>query len=71
MLTQDDDRLRAPAQYSSSGISVVDAEGCLVYAVPSAEGMGIIGYSLPDLEGANVFELVHPADRRRAEAAFE
>jgi len=33
--------------------------------------MGIIGYSLPDLEGANVFELVHPADRRRAEAAFE
>jgi two-component system, NtrC family, response regulator AtoC len=70
MLAQHDDRLRALAQHSSSDIAVIDVDGRLVYAVPSAEGMGVLGYSLPDLAGQNVFELTHPADRHLAEIAF-
>lgn len=70
MLTQDDGTVRALAQHSSSDVAVIDATGRLLFAAPSAEGKGFLGYALVDLEGENVLELVHPADRRRIEATL-
>jgi PAS domain S-box-containing protein len=66
----DESRLRALAQHSSNDIVVVDRAGGLMYAVPSAEGKGVTGYTLLDLKGHNVMELAHPADRARALAAL-
>jgi hypothetical protein len=53
----DESRLRALAQHSSNDIVVIDSAGRLVYAVPSAEGKGVAGYTLLDLKGQNVMDL--------------
>ncbi len=70
MQIHDESRLRALAQHSSNDIVVIDETGRLVYAVPSAEGKGVTGYTLLDLKGQNVMELVHPADQARALSAL-
>ena len=70
MHTHDEARLRALVQHSSSDIAVIDAAGRLVYAMPSAEGKGVIGYALLDLQGRDVTELTHPSDLPRVRAAL-
>ncbi|MAF12933.1 hypothetical protein CMK11_20985 [Candidatus Poribacteria bacterium] len=70
MHTHDESRLRALVQHSSSDIAVIDAAGRLVYAMPSAEGKGIVGFALGDLQGRDLTELTHPSDLPRVRAAL-
>lgn len=71
MKAPDDSTLRALAQHSSNDIAVIDADGRLTFAVPSAEGKGVLGYTRLDLQDRDVMELAHPADADRARAALD
>ena len=53
---------------TSDLIAVLDARGHLVYANPAAERL--LGYSLADQAGLDMFDLVHPDDVGRAAEAF-
>jgi len=61
-------RLSALVQRSSDVIGIIDAEGALRYVSPSVTR--IFGYQPSELDGAPVFELVHPDDRVHAESVF-
>ena len=63
-----DRRFRSLIENSSDGISVVGADGTIVYDSPSVAG--ILGYEPGERQGANVFAFVHDDDRETVEAAF-
>jgi diguanylate cyclase (GGDEF)-like protein/PAS domain S-box-containing protein len=52
--------LEALVQNSSDIITVLDAEGCIVYSSPAA--LRVLGYPDGYMQGQSAFELVHPDD---------
>ena len=67
-LRKSEQRLRSLIESVSDMISVVSADGTIVYISPSVRD--VLGYSPVDLTGASLFDLVHPEDRAQAAAFF-
>lgn len=63
------ERFRALIQNAKDLISVVDAEGKLIYESPSVET--ILGYKPEEVVGDSAFALVHPDDRSSLQETFE
>ncbi|RCX26374.1 PAS domain S-box protein [Thioalbus denitrificans] len=53
----------------SDAVAVLDARGIIHYQNPSSETL--LGYHPGDLEGRDVFEIIHPEDQPRARARLE
>lgn len=62
-------RFRALTENAAEMITILDAEARIVYESPAVERL--LGYTLTQLLGRNVFELIHPADNERAVQLFE
>jgi diguanylate cyclase (GGDEF)-like protein/PAS domain S-box-containing protein len=60
--------LEALVQNSSDIITVLDAQGCIVYSSPAAER--VLGYPEGYMQGQSAFELVHPDDVAHVVEAF-
>src|SRR5271157_2975709 len=56
-------RFRSLIEHSADGITVVNAEGRIVYASAPAERM--LGYRPGEMVGDSILELVHPDERER------
>jgi len=61
-------RFRKLVEYSSDVITLVDGAGKIVYSTQAQKAT--LGYDQGELVGHNVFDLVHPDDRERAQALF-
>ena len=61
-------RLDALLRSSRDVIAVIDKLGCVTYASEAAEAL--TGYSVTDLTGRSILDLVHPSDRPRATEAL-
>jgi two-component system cell cycle sensor histidine kinase/response regulator CckA len=59
-IRKSEERYRSLVEASRDGIVVIDSEGLLKYASPSAKSLA--GYRPEDLLGGNAFSLVHPED---------
>lgn len=60
-----EERFRALVENSADAISLVDREGKVLYSSHAVSP--IFGYSLSERVGKDIFELVHPEDRKGAE----
>ncbi|MFN7996080.1 MAG: PAS domain S-box protein [Bryobacteraceae bacterium] len=60
-LRKSEKRFRALIEHSFDAICLLNAEGNVVYASPSAER--IVGFRAEELAGRNAFELIAPEDR--------
>jgi two-component system, cell cycle sensor histidine kinase and response regulator CckA len=67
--TWTEEKLRALALHSADIISLLDAQGHLLYNSPAAEQ--ISGFSTAELSGIDTFQLIHPDDRAAVGRAFE
>jgi len=61
-------RFRKLVEYSSDVITLLDGAGKIVYSTQAQKPT--LGYDQGELVGQDVFDLVHPADRERAQALF-
>lgn len=59
-LRDNEKRFRALIENSADGIALVGPEGTFLYSSPTTER--ILGYSVEEFSGRNVFELIHPED---------
>jgi len=59
-------RFRSLIENSADGITVLNAEGKIVYASPPAEQM--LGYRLGEMVGHSALDLVHPDEQERYQA---
>jgi len=62
------ERFRALVENSSDGIGLVDAEGTIHYCSPAISR--ILGYSVDEILGMNVFALMHPEDEMEGRRRF-
>lgn len=67
-LRQSETRYRALIENSADAIVLLDADGAILYRTPSANL--ILGYSLDENIGRNVFELMHPEDIPQVRQVF-
>src|SRR5581483_7709698 len=63
-LRRSEKRFRALIEHSFDAICLLNAEGNVLYASPSAER--IVGFRAEELAGRNAFELIAPEDRPHA-----
>jgi len=62
-------RFRALIENSSDAISLLDAQGEMLYA--SGSNVRVLGYDPEDLVGRNCFEFIHPDDVERTRQTLE
>jgi two-component system, cell cycle sensor histidine kinase and response regulator CckA len=67
-LRESEERFRALVQHGSDMITVLDAEGRVFYASPSAGS--ILGWDEDEYLGLSTFHLLHPDDRERVRQVF-
>src|SRR5947199_5136294 len=67
-LRASEERYRALSEQASDLIGILDAAGIYRYASPSHQR--ILGYAPAEVQGRNVFELMHPEDVPHTQAAF-
>jgi len=67
-LRQSEERFRALVQHGSDMITVLDADGRVFYASPSAES--ILGWGEGEYLGQSTFALLHPDDCERVKQIF-
>ena len=63
-----EERLRLVTQNMSDLVSLHQPNGRYLYATPSS--LSLLGHTPEELIGRNVFELLHPDDRRRVQVEF-
>ena len=68
-LQESETRFRSLIENSSDEISIVSADGSLLYESPSANPT--LGYQPGEFLGKNLFQLVHPDDQARIQREFE
>jgi PAS domain S-box-containing protein len=61
-------RFRALIEHSSDTVSLISAEGKLLYVSPAVER--ILGYPFQERVGRDAFELLHPEELERARALY-
>lgn len=66
--SRDEVRVGALVEFSTDIITVLDAEGRVVYSSPAATRL--LGYEVGFMRGRSAFELVHPDDRDRVLSQF-
>ena len=64
-----EERFRALSAHASDLVSILDADGAYRYVSPSHQR--VLGYAPEDLQGMNVFTLIHPDDLPRVVEVFE
>jgi len=64
-----EERFRALSEHASDLVSILDAGGAYRYASPSHQR--VLGYAPADVQGRNVFTLIHPDDLPRVLEVFE
>ena len=62
-LKESESRFRSLVEHSSDEISILDAEGNLLYESPSSNPL--LGYQPGEFLGQSLFSLIHPDDRER------
>jgi len=62
-LTASERRFRAVIEQATDLVLILDANGIFTYASPSHQR--IVGYSPQDLIGRNIFDFIHPADKKQ------
>jgi len=67
-LRRDEARFRAIAHHAADVVAVVAEGGAIRYVSPAPQGL--LGHAPEDLEGADLYALVHPDDLARARAAL-
>ena len=67
--TRSEHRFRRLVEYSTDVITLLDANGYIGYSTQALKPT--LGYEQGELTGSDVFELVHPDDRARAQALFQ
>jgi len=67
-LRESEERFRALVQHGSDMITVLDADGLVIYASPSAAS--ILGWHEGEYVGRSTFALLHPDDRERVRRVF-
>jgi two-component system cell cycle sensor histidine kinase/response regulator CckA len=67
-LASSEARFRALVQHGSDMITVLDADGRVMYASPSATS--ILGWGEGEYTGRSAFALLHPEDRERVQQVF-
>jgi PAS domain S-box-containing protein len=67
-LRQSEERFRALVQHGSDMITVLDSDGRVFYASPSAES--ILGWDEDEYLGQSTFSRLHPDDRERVRQIF-
>jgi len=67
-LRRSEERYRAIVQHAPDLVAVVAADGLARYASPSHHRL--LGYPAPEVEGTDLFDLVHPEDRAPLRAAL-
>src|SRR4051794_19070970 len=67
-LPKGEEWFRSLVQYASDIITILDAEGTILYESPAIGRL--LGYQTHDLVGTNVFNYVHPEDVERVLATF-
>ncbi|PLS87591.1 MAG: GGDEF domain-containing protein [Actinobacteria bacterium] len=67
-LRESEERFRSLVQNASDLITVLAADGTVLYESPAIEGM--LGYGPEDLIGKNALDLIHPDDAPRVMRAF-
>src|SRR6266566_293251 len=67
-LRASEERFRALSEHASDLVGILDADGTYRYASPSHQR--ILGYAPAEVQGRNVFELMHPEDVPHTQAAF-
>jgi PAS domain S-box-containing protein len=68
LLWQSETRFRALAEQLSEGVSLINAEGTILYFSPSA--LKILGYRSSNHVGRSWFEMHHPEDAGRLKSLF-
>ena len=63
-LEQSEERFRALTAHISDGITLLTAEGVVLYVSPSSRE--VLGYQSTEVIGRNWFDLFHPGDRKQA-----
>jgi PAS domain S-box-containing protein len=67
-LRHSEERFRSLVQYASDIITVLGADGTVLYQSPSVER--ILGYNPQELIGTNAFDRIHPEDAERVWGVF-
>jgi hypothetical protein len=67
-LRQNEQRFRALVEKSRDGVLLVDERGVIRYATPAVSA--ILNYEPDDVTGKNLFDLIHPDDRKEALRRF-
>ncbi|BFU43096.1 diguanylate cyclase domain-containing protein [Krasilnikovia sp. MM14-A1004] len=63
-----DERFQALFQHAPDLVSVLDPTGRISFASPSAASL--LNVPLGSMQGTSVFDIIHPEDRQRIQAAF-
>ncbi|GAB1642297.1 diguanylate cyclase domain-containing protein [Krasilnikovia sp. MM14-A1259] len=63
-----DERFQALFQHAPDLVSVLDPTGRIAFASPSAASL--LNVPLGSMQGTSVFDIIHPEDRERIQAAF-
>lgn len=69
LLEEREHRFRSMVQNAGDIITIVEADGTIVYESPALER--VMGFKPEDVLGLNVFDPVHPEDRAAAKEKFE
>lgn len=67
-LTASEHKFRAVIEEATDLIHITDANGVFTYVSPSHER--IVGYAPQDLIGKNIFNFIHPADKKQVHIAW-
>jgi len=68
-IRRSEERFRTITENSFDGVSIIGADGTILYESPSVKWM--LGYEVEDRIGANSFEDIHPDDMLEAANAFQ
>lgn len=67
-LSSSEHKFRAVIEQATDLVLILDANGVFTYASPSHER--IVGYAPQELIGRNVFDFIHPADKKHVHLAW-